>query len=181
MRTRSILISVTAALVGASIGSATLSAAAPPSPSPTQVIGQLEVAGVQGDSVRDGFEDSVEIRSFDFSAGKSGAKDPVYRRFEVAAAIDSASIGLLDRLSLGATIPTVKLSLRDASSEGIATFKSFTLSNAKVAALREFASGQGSDVAMIEVAFAYKTISVEWHRGLNTGGFCWSLVSASEC
>lgn len=187
MRGRSILIAIIAIIAGASFGSATSTSAAPPSPSPSQIIGQLEIAGIEGESQRVGFKGAVEIRSFDFAASKSGAKDPRYRKFQVAAAIDSAAVGLLDRLSLGTAIPTVKLSLTRAIADETAVYKTFTLTKVKVVTLREYASGQDSDLPMIEVAFEYKRIAVEY-RGQNPDGsstaplgFCWNLANASEC
>lgn len=187
MRGRLILIASIAMIVGASIGSVTSTSAAPPSPSPTQTVGYLQVSGLKGDSVRRDFTGAVEIRSFVFSAAKSGAKAPVYKRLSVAAAIDSASVGLLERLSLGTSISTVKLSLTRETGNGPVVFKTFTLSNAKIPALREFASGQGADVPMIEIGFAYKRMAVEYARVNPDGspaaplGFCWNLANASKC
>ena len=94
--------------------------------------------------------------------------------------MEVASVGLLDRLSLGTNIPTVKLFLRKFVEGASTDYKTYTLSDAKVVKLREYASGQGADIPMMEIAFAYKKIDVQ-AEGTPDVQFCWSLTAASKC
>lgn len=180
MRSRLILTGTIALIVGALFFGVTSTSAAPPSPSPTEVVGFLDVAGVKGTSVREGAEDTIEVRSFDFAVSKAGGKAPKYRQLQVAAGMEAASVALLDRLSLGTSIPTVRLTLRKFIEGAAIDYKTYTLSSAKVVKLREYASGQGSDVAMMEVAFTYKKIDLS-AEGAPDMQFCWNLVAASKC
>ena len=186
MRERSFLLTLIALLIGISLGSATATSAAPPSPSPSEAVGQLEISGLDGGGKRVEFEGAVEVRSFDFSAIKSGSKDPNYRRLHLAAAIGKASVGLLERLSQGTSISSVKLSLTVESADGLGVYKTYTLGDAKVVALREYASGHAADTPMMEFSLSYKKMSVVYNDesaqgGITPVGFCWLVVSATKC
>ena len=175
-----VLVSITAILAFL-LGLTTLSTASPPTPSPVQVVGQLEIEGLQGEGTHQGFEGAIEIRSFDFLATNTATEPPRFPRMDVVIPMESASVGLLERLALGNAIPTVKISLTRSAEGRLQAYKVFTLSDATVSAVNEYASGQDDDIPLVQVSFLYRTIGVEQDTGGPPVTFCWVVRSQSAC
>jgi type VI protein secretion system component Hcp len=186
MSRRSALRTLIAAQVGLTIGVATLTSAAPPTPSPTQVIGQVEIAGVNGEAGLEACPNCLILNSYDFLATKNGRNPPAYRKLEITSPLDAASPVLLRRLSLGTSIPTVTISLTRQGQDPF-TYKRIILTNAKVSSFHEYVSGQGSDTPQIVVSFVYTRIRTEYTKQSPDGSagdiveFCWNLRADAVC
>jgi type VI protein secretion system component Hcp len=186
MSTRWALRTLIAALAGITIGVATLTSAAPPTPSPTQDIGLVEIAGVDGEAGLDACPNCLILNSYDFLATKSGRTPPAYRKLEITSPLDAASPVLLRRLSLGTSIPTVTISLTRQGQDPF-TYNRIILNNAKVSSFHEYVSGQGSDTPQVVVSFVYTRIRTEYTKQNEDGTagdtveFCWNLRNDEVC
>ena len=195
MLRRPLLIGLVATLVALVVGGATLTTAAPPTPSPPNEVGQLKIEGLAGEGSVEGFEGALPIRSFDFhivnagggGGGGGGAGKAVVRTMDVVANIDKASPGLLKRLVQGTHIKTVTISLIRTGQEQFFVYKTYTLGDVTIDSLREYASGHQGDIPSVELSFKFRRLKSLYRRegkggdAVETTQFCFNFATNNQC
>ena len=181
------------ALIGLVIATVAFnSSAAPPTPSPHNYIGYVEITGVEGPGHQK-IEGAIEIRSFDFAVEHPGGSTggggggtsgkPNFKFMTVVADLDMASPILFRRLVTGQHIPSVTVSLEREQPQ---PFKTYTLTDVTIESLREYSVGFGTDTPTQEISFKFRKINSAF-SGENQEGqpvntsFCWDLAQAKKC
>jgi type VI secretion system secreted protein Hcp len=127
----------------------------------------LELDGIQGESNAEGFENQIEVGSFQFGVAKSRDKAASFSDVTLTKELDKASPALMLRTASGATIPSAKLRFTRASERGQVVFLRYCLAGVRVTG---FSQSSGGDRPSESISLSYTTIVQSYTQQDATGG-----------
>ena len=128
----------------------------------------LELDGIQGESDVVGFENQIELGSFQFGVGKGGNKAVAsFSEITVTKQLDRSTPTLMLRTATGATIPSAKIRFTRGAEEPI-VFLRYCLTGVRVTS---FSQSSGGDAPSESVSLSYATIVQSYtQQGPGGGG-----------
>jgi type VI secretion system secreted protein Hcp len=125
----------------------------------------LQLEGIPGESQVVGFENQIELESFQFGVSKRD-KLPSFSDFVVTKSVDKASPELMLRTASGATIPSARVRFTRSTGEGELTYLRYCFTGVKV---NSFSQTSGGGRPTESLSFGYGTI-VQSYTQQDAGG-----------
>jgi type VI secretion system secreted protein Hcp len=135
----------------------------------------LELPGVPGESQVIGFENQIELDSYQWGVsnsiqvGTSGSKagKPAFSEFVVSKRLDKASPALMLRAANGAAFPSARLRVTKSSAEGETTVLRYCFTGVQVTS---FSQSSGGEPPSESVGLSYTTIVQSYTQQAAGGG-----------
>jgi type VI secretion system secreted protein Hcp len=135
----------------------------------------LELPGIPGESQVVGFENQIELNSFQFGVGNAVGKaaagpkmagEAAFSEIVVTKSLDKATPELMLRVANGAPIPSARLRLTRSSQAGESVVLRYCFTQVR---FTSFSQSSGGDLPSESLAFQYATI-VQSYTQQNAGG-----------
>ena len=129
----------------------------------------LELPGIPGESTATGFENQIELSSFQLGVGRNAAaKGPSFSEVSVTKQLDKSSPQLMLRTANGTTIPTAKVRFTTTGAEKVDVYLRYCFTGVRIT---NFTQSSGGDERPSEsISFSYATIVQSYTQGSETGG-----------
>ena len=142
----------------------------------------LELDGIQGESTLVGFENQIELNSFQFGVGRSASAKaaPSFSEVTVTKQLDKSSPELMLRTANGSTIASARIRFTQQTAEGQVVFLRYCLTGVRITG---FSQSSGGDRPSESVSLNYGTIVQSYTQQASGGGqgtvfsSGWNLIS----
>jgi type VI secretion system secreted protein Hcp len=142
----------------------------------------LELEGIAGESQVQGFENQIELNSFQLGVSKKD-KLPSFSDFVVTKSVDKASPQLMLRTANGATIPSARVRFTKSTADGETVFLRYCFTGVRI---NSFSQSSGGGIPTETDSFNYTTIVQSYTQQDAGGGVAgvfttgWDLVKNLE-
>jgi type VI secretion system secreted protein Hcp len=126
----------------------------------------LELDGIQGESTVVGFENQIELGSFQFGVAKQKDKPASFSNITVTKELDRATPTLMLRTANGAAIPSAKVRFTRTSENGQIVYLRYCFTGVRITSFSQSSGGDSPDES---VSFSYGTI-VQSYTQQDAGG-----------
>ena len=134
----------------------------------------IKIDGIPGESTDREHKDEIEVLSYSWGESNAGAHFATgsgagagkvsMQDLHITMHVSKASPSLMLHCATGKHIPTAKLTVRKAGSEGSGfDFLTITLTDVLVSSFQE-AGSSGGDLPQESVSFVYKTVKIEYKQ-----------------
>ena len=129
----------------------------------------LELPGIPGESIATGFENQIELTSFQLGVSRNAAaKGPEFSAVSVTKRVDKSSPELMLRTANGTTLPTAKVQFTTTGAEKVDVYLRYCFTGVRIT---NFTQSSGGDERPSEsISFSYATIVQSYTQGSETGG-----------
>jgi type VI secretion system secreted protein Hcp len=130
----------------------------------------LDLEGIPGESIAVGFENQIELGSFQLAVGRNAAaKGPSFSEVSVTKQLDKSSPQLMLRTANGAPIPTATVRFTRTGAEKVDVYQRYCFTGVRLTGYSQ-SQGGGGDRPSESVSFSYATIVQSYTQGSDTGG-----------
>jgi len=129
----------------------------------------LELPGIPGESIATGFENQIELTSFQLGVSRNAAaKGPEFNAISVTKRVDRSSPELMLRTANGTTLPTAKVRFTTPGAEKVDVYLRYCFTGVRITSFTQ--SSGGDDRPDESISFSYATIVQSYTQGSETGG-----------